>query len=236
MPAKNSLKIYAPDGFYHVYNRGVEKRNIFLDEEDYRMFLFYLRSYLLPKEVIINEIKARKDLTIEQQGEKIAEISRLRNFHQKIELFCFCLMLNHYHLLLRQKEKKDLEVFMRSLNTRYGIYFNKKYQRVGHLFQGRYKAVLITNEEHFLHAGRYIHLNPKEILPKGKSLVSYPWSSYPFYVNNWRADWVKKETVLSYFKNTKGYGFSSYQGFVEGYKEVSEEELTLYRKLMIDEL
>ncbi len=237
MPAKNSLKIYIAGGFYHVYNRGVEKRNIFLNKQDYQMFLFYLKSYLLPKEKIINEIEARKDLTIEEKAQKILEVSQLRNYHDTIELFCFCLMPNHYHLLLRQKEKKDIEIFMRSLNTRYGKYFNQKYNRVGHLFQGRYKATLIDKEEYFLHLSRYIHLNPK-ILLDGKPLVNYRWSSYPIYINNWQVDWLKKDSLLAYFKSfkkTKENNIYSYQSFVEGYKELRREEANLYKKLMIDE-
>jgi len=234
MPAKHSLKIYVPQGVYHVYNRGVEKRKIFLDDRDYRLFLFFLKSYLLPKDIIIKEIKTRKDLSNEEQARRIVELSNLKNFYRKIDLFSFVLMPNHYHLLLRQKEENDLEVFMRALNTRYSKYFNKKYGREGHLFQGRYKAILVEKEEYFLHLSRYIHLNPMEILSEGDSLASYRWSSYPAYVREWKIDWLKKEEILFYFKKENNFNFFSYQGFVEGYKEKAEEEVTTYKKLMLD--
>jgi|YNPMSStandDraft_1061717.scaffolds.fasta_scaffold76485_2 putative transposase len=234
MPSKNTLKTYIEKSFYHVYNRGVEKRDIFLDEKDFRVFLYFLKSYLLPKEKLIEAIKENKQLNFKQKTEMVIKISRVKNFNKKIKLLCFCLMKNHYHLLIYQENKDDLELFMRALNTRYSQYFNKKYDRVGHLFQGRYKAVLIENEEQFLHISRYIHNNPKEILSPSQSLISYPWSSYPFYVKNLNVDWIEKDLILSYFKKTNGYGFSSYQGFIEGYKEKSEEESSFYKELLID--
>lgn len=207
MPSKNVIKRYLDGGFYHVYNRGVEKRDIFMDEMDYKVFLRYLKFYLLPKEKVIEEIKIEKEAI---------DLLRLNNFFKKIELVAFCLMANHFHLLLRQKEKSDMEFFMRSLGGKYVKYFNKKYERLGPLFQGIYKAVLIESEEQLLHISRYIHLNPKEVLGKTQMLIDYPWSSYPAYVKNWKVEWVAKDYLLSYFKQARGFGFDSYQGFVEG--------------------
>lgn len=235
MPAKNSLKQYVPGGFYHLYNRGVEKRKIFLDREDYHVFLRYLKVYLSPKEKILEEIKMRNDWSDERKAKEILELASLSNFYNKIELFSFVLMENHFHLQLRQKESNDIERFMRALSTRYVKYFNEKNQRIGPLFQGRYKGVLIEKEEYLLHLSRYIHLNPKEIIGRGKNLVSYPWSSYSYYLGKFsNLSWVKKDTVLSYFKKVKGHSFSSYQGFVEGYKEEGEEETNFYKKLLLD--
>jgi len=233
MPAKHSLKTYIANGFYHIYNRGVEKKEIFLDDQDKRIFLYYLKIYLSPKELIFNEIKADETLTEEEKAEKIIKISRLNNFYQRIDLLCFALMGNHYHLLLKQKEKNGIEMFMRSLNTKYAKYFNFKYQRVGPLFQSRYKAVLIEQEEYFIHVSRYIHLNPLETLPPGKKLVSYPWSSYPAYLGKQEISWINKSYLKEYFKKFNGFNFDSYQGFVEGYKESGDGE-TYYRKLMLD--
>ena len=233
MPAKNTLKLYVAGGFYHIYNRGVEKREIFLDDQDRKVFLYYLKIYLSPKELIFNEIKANKILTEEEKAEKIIEISKLNNFYKKIDLICFVLMKNHYHLLLRQEEKNGIEMFMRSLNTKYVKYFNFKYQRVGPLFQSRYKGVLIEKEEYFLHLSRYIHLNPLDILPKGKLPLSYPWSSYPVYLGKQKISWINKSYLEEYFKKFNGFGFDFYQGFVEGYKEIGEER-AYYRKLMLD--
>lgn len=234
MPAKNTLKQYVPGGFYHIYNRGVEKRDIFLDNQDYRVFLNYFKIYLSPKEEILKEIKAREDLSDEIKAKKILEIVSLNNFHNKIDVFCFTLMENHFHIELRQKGGRDIETFMRSLSTKYVNYFNNKYERIGPLFQSRYKGILIEKEEYFLHLSRYIHTNSREILNKEKDLNSYPWSSYPAYLGKNNFSWLKKDYLLSYFKNTKGFGFNSYQGFVEGYKEKTQEEADLYKELLLD--
>lgn len=233
MPAKNILKPYINQGFYHLFNRGVEKREIFLDDQDYKVFLNMLKYYLLPKEEIIKEFNQRSSLTPEDKSKWLFLISKQNNFYGKIELLAYVLMPNHFHFLLRQREERAIEFFMRSLLTKYVGYFNRKYQRVGPLFQGRYKGVLIDKEEYFLHLSRYIHTNPKEILPKEKKLIDYPWSSYPAYVKNWQVQWLKKDYLLSFFKKTQGFGFDSYQGFVEGYKE-KDEDKEIYGKFLLD--
>lgn len=234
MPAKNALKPYINQGYYHIYNRGVEKRKIFIDEQDYKVFLYYLKLYLLPKEINFEEIKQKKDLSVEAQDRKIAELFLMRNFYDKIQLLCYALMPNHFHLLIRQNDKKDMEIFMQSLITKFVKYFNKRYKRVGPLFQSRYKGKLIEQEEYFLHLSRYIHRNPLEILPKNEKLLEYQWSSYPAYVKGYRQDWLRKENILSYFTKASGLGFSSYQGFVEGYQEELEDKKILYQELIID--
>lgn len=232
MPAKNIIKIYLEKGFYHIYNRGVEGREIFRDQHDYQVFLNCFKLYLLPKEEVLKEIDCL-EISLEEKINRQFLISRLRNFSGRIDLLAFVLMPNHFHLLLRQHGKLEIQSFMRCLLTKYVAYFNKKYQRVGPLFQSRYKAVLIEKEEYFLHVSRYIHLNPLSILPKGKTLADYPWSSYPYYLKNYQAKWLNKSLILSYFKQVKGYGFSSYQGFVEGYED-TEKEKEIYQKILMD--
>lgn len=235
MPSKNALKTYIENGFYHAYNRGVEKRNIFLDEQDYKVFLSYLRLYLTPKDDSVMLIKKRADLSEDQKNDKISKLMGLKNYFNKIELLCYVLMPNHFHLVIRQKNKGDMEDFMRSFITKYSKYFNKKYDRVGPLFQGRYNAVLITNERYLMHLGRYIHLNPQEIVSiNKKNLLSYTWSSYSSYVNNTYVSWLNKNYFLSDFDKNKGFSFNSYQGFVEGYREETFEEIKAYKKLFLD--
>lgn len=148
MPSKNIVKAYIENGYYHIYNRGVEKRKIFIDEQDYRVFLSYLKIYLLPKIDSTNEIVSNKNGVDEDQDKTISEIYKLNNFFNKIDLISYVLMPNHFHLELKQKNRKEIEFFMRSLITKYSKYFNKKYERVGPLFQSRYKAVLILSLIH----------------------------------------------------------------------------------------
>ncbi|PJC31951.1 hypothetical protein CO049_03560 [Candidatus Roizmanbacteria bacterium CG_4_9_14_0_2_um_filter_36_12] len=164
----------------------------------------------------------------------MAHLLLLNNFYKKIEVLSYILKPNHLHLEIKQVEKNSMEIFMQSLITKYVKYFNRKCQRVGPLFQGRYKAILIDKKEYLLHLCRYIHLNAQEELEKGQNLVDYPWSSYPVYIKGNGPKWLNKEYILSYFKQTKGFSFSSYEGFIEGYKEKSEEESDLYRRLLLD--
>ncbi len=228
MPAKNSVKTYIENGFYHVYNRGVEKRNIFLDEQDHRVFLSYLKIYLTPSAEEIDAINNNGHLDNEDKNTKIYRLNELNNYSKKINLICYVLMPNHFHLELQQIGKKDIGNFMQSLITKYTMYFNKKYKRVGSLFQGRYKAVLIFGKEYLINLSKYIHLNPSEILAKYQSLESYPWSSYPAYIRNIEIKWLKKDYILSYFHKSK----NSYKDFV-GSDDLSDVSVEL-KKLLLD--
>lgn len=212
MPAKNVIKSYVSDGFYHVYNRGVNKADIFLDEKDYRVFLSYLVTALTPKD----EQKLRAMLTDTSHSykdrEEAAKLLRLKNFTGRIELLAYVLMPNHFHFLLKQKEEGDMTAFLQAVMTRFTMYENLRYKRVGPVFQGAYKAVLIADEAQLTHVSRYIHRNPFSL--KG----SHPWrlqpSSYPNYLGEIHQEWVKPKAILSYFSKERN-GFLSYKAFVE---------------------
>lgn len=234
MPSKNIIKTYVENGFYHIYNRGVEKRKIFIDEQDYRVFLSYLKIYLSPRKESIDDIENNENGDYKDQNKTISEIYKLNNFNNKIELISYVLMPNHFHLELKQKNKKEIESFMRSLITKYSKYFNKKYDRVGPLFQGRYKAVLIQNSEYLLYLSKYIHLNPREILISGQSLESYPWSSYPSYTNKIILGWLNKELITNNFVENKKFSVKLYKNFVENNREQSKKELNVYKGLLLD--
>lgn len=213
MPAKNTVKNYVEGGCYHLYNRGVEKRKIFLDDQDYKTYLFLLKTYLSPKPP-------------KGSDPKMAYYNK-KNLYGDIELLAYCLMPNHFHLLVRQNIRQGITDLMRCVNTNYVAYFNKKYQRVGTLFQGRYKAVLVESDPYLLHLTRYIHLNPTEIVKNSKS---YGFSSYQDYLGKKDTNWLNKDFVLEYFKNArKGDGalrdYSSYESFVEDYALESKESL-----------
>ena len=126
MASKNSRKIYISNSFYHIYNRGVEKRIIFLDEQDYRVFIKYLEIYLTPKDEIIKKIKDQNNLTEDEKSLRISKILLMNNFYNKIDLLCFILMPNHFHIILKQNERNSMEQFMHSLIMKYVQYFNKK--------------------------------------------------------------------------------------------------------------
>jgi putative transposase len=218
MPSKNSTKIYVKNGYYHIYNRGVEKRTIFLDQQDYGVFLSYLKEYLLPKNEKELYEKLSDPKTSYKEKDKILKLLRLNNFNQEITLLAYCLMPNHFHFFVKQKNLGAIDKFMNSLGTRYTMYFNRKYKRVGSLYQDVYKAVLIDNEKQFLHLSRYIH--------KQALILRNQPCSYLEYVGKRKTLWIKPEEVLSYFSKTNPS--LSYENFVlESDDLVNLKNLTL---------
>lgn len=214
MPRKNSLKIYVEGGYYHIYNRGVEKRIIFEDEQDYRVFVNCLK-YSLSE--VPNKIELIRNFTL--QGLPFQGVPHQpKNYHKKIELLAYCLMPNHFHLLIKQNDNLALQSFMISIITRYSMYFNKKYDRVGSLFQGVYRAVLVNDEPYLLHLSRYIHLNPMEFTNN----ITSAYSSYADYLGLKETPWLSPDFILNQFNNKIGIEFkkiNSYRDFVEKYKQ-----------------
>lgn len=210
MSAKNSIKTYLENGYYHLYNRGVEKRLIFLDQQDYGVFLSYLKEYLLPKE----EKKLREKLADPQissaERNKLIKKLCLNNFSNEITLLAYCLMPNHFHFFIKQKSANAIDRFMQSLCTRYTMYFNKKYKRVGSLYQGVYKAVMVDTEEQFLYLSKYIH--KQSLALQGETLQPRQPSSYTQYWGLIKTPWVHPEEVLFYFSKTNP--LLSYKDFV----------------------
>lgn len=222
MPSKNSIKSYLQNSYYHIYNRGVEKRKIFKDEEDYKVFLSYLKTYLEPP-------KEKEKLEVRINNTIFKGLRRpLNNYSKEIDLISYCLMPNHFHILIYQKGERAMEYFMRSIGTKYSQYFNKKYDRVGYLFQGTYKAVLVETEPQLLHLTRYIHLNPSKETP-----LKDAYSSYGEYLGLRSTFWVKPQEILGFFKTIQRTSLKdllSYQSFVEDYLRDSREilgELTI---------
>lgn len=210
MPTKNVVKMYVKNGIYHVYNRGVDKRTIFESQEDYKVFLKYLKDCL----DIPDDPKVRlKTFTL--KGLSFKGVTRqVNNYTEKIDLLAYCLMPNHFHLMVKQNDEKSLKDFMKSLLTRYVVFFNKRHGRVGPLFQDTYKAVLVNDESYLLHLSRYIHLNPSEITND----LAEAHSSYAEYLHLRKTNWIKPSLILSYFENKVGIGFvkyNSYKKFVE---------------------
>jgi len=175
------LRIQYKGAVYHVTCRGNEKRKIFQDNKDQRVFLKYLRESL---------------------------------GIYKITLYCFILMKNHFHLLL-ETPLGNLSEFMRRFNITYTSYFNRKNQRVGHLYQGRYKSILVDKESYLNVLSRYIHLNPVKIKQfnelsldkKEEHLKKYKWSSLSGYI-----DENKQEKFIDYEMILEKYGGNTPKG------------------------
>lgn len=222
MPAKNSIKIYAENSYYHLYNRGVEKRLIFQDEQDYSVFLSYLKTYLLPKEEDqLRQAIVNPGVSYKEKCEAL-RLLKLNNFSHEITLLAYCLMPNHFHFLVKQRSAGSIDKFINSLGTRYTMYFNRKYKRVGSLYQDVYKAVILESDEQLLHLTRYIHRNPLEKLAtKGDALygcLSQP-SSLLDYLGKKSTKWVKPEEILVFFSKTNPR--FSYQAFTEQTEDIT---------------
>lgn len=219
MPAKNSLKDYSRNSYYHIYNRGVEKRLIFQDKQDYAVFLSYLQTYLMPKDIESLTQQLSDPSLSSREKDKVLNILKLNNFVDEITLLAYCLMPNHFHFLLKQKEANSMDKFMNSLGTRYTMYFNKKYERVGSLYQDVYKAVTVFTDEQLLNVSHYIHKNPVKNHPRlrtqGVPLRAYfsQPSSYPEYLGQRKTEWIHSEEILSYFSDS--HLNNSYQNFIE---------------------
>lgn len=219
MPHRNTIRHFTENGIYHVYNRGVEKRDIFLDEQDYAVFLHLLKYYLSPTSL------NNTNPWIEFQNFKVARPRPLDNIETEVELIAFCLMPNHFHLLVKQLTIDGVTKLLRRIATTYAIYFNKRYNRIGYLFQGPYKAALIETDNYLLHVSRYIHQNPAPLTRR--NLVSYPYSSYKYYIGRARANWIKPNIILSYFNRNQLLPllkhYPSYEEFVENSTQNSDQ-------------
>ena len=206
MPAKNTVKQYVENGYYHVYNRGIDGREIYQDDQDYKVFLSYLAYYLSPPPE-----KSEHKKLVSVAGKIFEGVARLpNNYVDEVELVAYALMPNHFHLLVFQKTRDGLPRLIQSLGTRFTMYFNKRHSRKGSLFESRYKACLVEKEEYLLHLSRYIHLNPKALADD----LENAYSSYGDFVGQRSTEWLKPDHVSDYF-NEKFSG-TSYRDFVEG--------------------
>jgi len=210
---------FIPDNYYHIYNRGVEKRKIFLEEKDYRRFLILLS--------ICNGFDAVniRDNPPEDQ------IPRKRK-ETLVDIGAYCLMPNHFHLLIREKSESGITNFMRKLGTAYAMYFNKKNKRNGGLFQGKFGAQLLNNDNYLKYIFAYVHLNPiKLIEPEWKEkgvaninkakdfLDNYIWSSYSAYMRKKQNDPIlNKKAFPEYFENAK-----EFKDFIDDWLQYKED-------------
>ncbi|MDP3792521.1 MAG: transposase [bacterium] len=178
---------------YHVLSRGVDKRKIFLNNRDYFRFIHNLFEFN-NSDLVSTSLRrgfnqcldiARRDIGLERRVKR----------KLLVDIHAFCLMPNHYHLLLSPRIKDGIPRFMKKLNMGYAKYFNIKNERKGTLFESRYKSILIENENHFMYLPHYIHLNPLDLyMPEWregklrsftgamKFLENYRWSSFPDYI------------------------------------------------------
>lgn len=190
MPSRNIVKQYIEDSYYHIYSRGVDKQKVFLDPLDYLYFLGLFKRYLSDK------------------PEKSTARVVYKHFSKEIDLVAYCLMPNHIHLLIHQRDKDSIARFMQSVMTSYSMYFNKRHDRVGPVFQSRYLASLVDQDGYLHHISRYIHLNPKD-------WQKYEYSSLPYYLGDRSAQWINPQPILELFDSNP----QKYLSFVQDYED-----------------
>jgi len=179
---------FSVDEFYHIYNRGTEKRDIFLDKADYLRFLVLL--------YISNNVDVVHISNIINQGESLMKILNINKKDSLIDIGAYCLMPNHFHLLVKEKKEKGISKFMGKLATGYSMYFNKRYNRTGALFQGVFKSTHADNDEYLKYLFAYIHLNPVKLIEP-----------------EWKESGIKNKNTASSFLNE--YSYSSYFDYSE---------------------
>ncbi|MFA5360632.1 MAG: transposase [Candidatus Paceibacterota bacterium] len=205
----------------HVLNRGVDKRKIFLDDQDYFRFVHDLFEFN-DKDSVNNVFS-----TFERKYNN-NDVGRPNIYKYKVErkprkmlvdILAFCLMPNHYHLLLTSKVQNGIALFIKKLNGGYAKYFNARYERKGALFEGRYKKVMVEHEAHFIHLSYYIHLNPLDLIAPEwrerklndfvkaiKFLDLYRWSSHLDYLGKKNFPSVtQRDFLLNFFGGQQEY-------------------------------
>ncbi len=193
--------------YYHVYNRGVNKRPLFHKKKDYKRAINLIKFY----RKLDYPIRFSKFLQLSNNQRK--EIwQRLEKSNAYVDIIAYCLMPNHFHFLIIQKSDIGTSKFMANFQNSYAKYFNIKYKRIGPLFQGQFKAVKIDSEEQLLHVSRYIHLNPysSAIVKNTEKLLTYKWSSLPEYLNTTDFPFCSKEIILNNFSDD----LESYKKFI----------------------
>ncbi|MBI1957521.1 MAG: transposase [Candidatus Niyogibacteria bacterium] len=199
---------------YHIYNRGVDKRNIFLDRND--VDRFFLSMNLFNAAEPIGSIYESRFGSLASKLEK----TPLVNF------VSYCLNPNHFHFLLEQNTEKGIEKFMQRLGTGYTKYFNTRYKRTGALFQGVFKSIGIDSNDYLLRAASYINLNDR-VHQLGSDASKLVRSSWYEYQNENAVKFCKKDIVLEQFDNRKEherFALESIENSIERKKQ--EKELT----------
>ena len=173
---------FAVGEYYHLYSRGVDKRKIFLSADDENRFIRLLYLCNGTKPIIYRDMQNQLLLSIEK-GESRTAIG------------AYCLMQNHFHLLVKETTEGGITIFMRKLLTAYSSYFNKKYDRAGSLFGSEFKSVHLDTDEYLKYMFSYIHLNPIKILD-----------------SEWHVNGVDRQQAEAFLGRYKGSSYPDYSG------------------------
>ncbi|OHA89456.1 MAG: hypothetical protein A3C70_02980 [Candidatus Zambryskibacteria bacterium RIFCSPHIGHO2_02_FULL_43_14] len=190
------FKQFARDSIQHVYNRGDNRENIFRDEEDYRAFIYRLGLGLGFE---ADELNKHPLSSISKSRIRITKTNK-----DNFRLHAFSLIPNHFHLLIEQCTELPISSLILKVCTSYAMFINKKYKRVGHIFQDQYKSVLIKSHPQLMWIPGYIHMNSVEA-GIVKHPADYKWSSYNDYVSDRGLPITHTKFLLETFEGKKGF-------------------------------
>ncbi len=193
MPGRNLERSRVTEGYFHVYNRGVNRGIIFKNSSDYVYFESLFARHLGTRPA--KDAKGREYIW----------------FRPRVELLAYCLMPTHFHLLVYQKDdEQSLSKLLQSICTAYTMYFNKKYRRRGPLYENNFRSSHILADSYLLHISRYIHLNPK-------GYADWQHSSYGDYIRDTSRDWLATKPMLELFADK-----ADYAEFIKDYKALHD--------------
>ncbi len=229
------------NNIYHIFNRGADERDIFLDGDDYQRFLDFARVYRY-KNLRLRALQSQK-MT------KLSPTSLNRIARPLVEVWAYVLVKNHFHFILRQLVRNGITKFMHKLGTLYTLYFNEKHKKPGRLFEGPFKAISVPENNHLFLLSFYIHLHPAEFLavPKLKggkiknweemliAMEEYKWSSYSVYLGRKENKLVSQDFILNCFKKSKNSdGVKEYKKFIEEGLREGNKRLQKIEELLLD--
>ncbi|MBI2028857.1 transposase [Candidatus Gottesmanbacteria bacterium] len=201
MPGRNIPLVTGE--IYHVFNRGLASVPVFQNKRDYDRILETMLYYQNERPPI--KYSRFLTLSIEDRQNILKNLAKQRQF--QIEIITYCLMPTHFHLMIKQVVNEGISKFVGNFTNSYTRYLNTRSERIGPLFEGKFKAVRIHTEGQLLHLHRYIHLNPySSFVVKGlNDLENYIFSSLPEYLGNTQTNHCAKNAILDNFKNKDSY-------------------------------
>lgn len=197
--------------YYHIYNRGTDKRDVFLSEKDMERFLLSMSEFNT-----IDPIGSIYENSF-NKGELGGPTSKSESL---VEFITYCLNPNHYHFILKQIADRGISIFMQRLGTGYTMYFNEKYQRTGALFQGKYKIKHISSNEYLLHVSAYVNLN-YEVHQLGGWTSKSSWNEY---LGKPAIPFCKKDIILGQFLSAERYGIYAKNALKDTIQKRQEEK------------
>lgn len=212
---------FVENEYYHIFNRGVDKRNVFLGEKDFERFVLAMRLLNYKQDGLMIRWRDYKK-TYPQNSLQDFLTLNVRKKERLVEILAYCLNPNHYHLLLKQVgENNGIKIFMQRLGNSYTKYFNEKNERSGVLFQGRFKSARIKSTSQLLRTSVYVNCNC-EIHGLARA-GSYRWCGFPEYLEKNKVGLCDKSVISSHFNANNSYGNYAKENILD-FRRIKEDE------------